>query len=89
MTPTGLASMTLPDGIEWTGRRVTYIHPVSGGDSKGDGVPVRASDPVARVGGGDGADKYYTCCIRHSHVLKDHETVGRCGEVPTFTCKEE
>ena len=42
MTPVQVKGVELPSGVEWTGKRVTVLHPVVGADGNGDTVPVRA-----------------------------------------------
>ena len=46
MTPVGVKALRLPTGVGWTGRRITYVHRVGGGDVMGEGAPIRAPDPV-------------------------------------------
>ena len=60
MTLVQMKVLELPLGVEWTGKRVTVVHPVVGAENRGDTVPVRAAGTthsahtVAADGSGSG-----------------------------------
>ena len=69
MTPVNVKQLQLPQGMTWTGRRMTYLYPIGGGDVTGKGLPAGAPDPEVTAGGGD----------NHSLVLEGSERRRREG----------
>ena len=85
MTPVGVNTLRLPTGVEWTGRRITYIHPVGDGDVKGDGVPVRAPDPTPSA---SMCAQYGSVYLISNHVTAAEMSQKGIGRVETSTSEK-
>ena len=63
---------------------MTYVHPVGGGNNKGEGVPGRAPDPIVTV-----RCEGNRIHLRDAANQAGNNKVGGCKENPMNACEEE